>query len=412
WRVASRPLQLGRQGGRARVRRQRWRRQAGGRAGRCMSREKGRQTRGAYERGPALRCGDAREGMLACLVVDGGSGCEREPTRRWREEIQKYPANTSRAVQYSMYVVEVGELGSTRVAAPGRVYLKCELVHLTQHTAQTRGLSANPTPIAADRHSPRPHHSPAVSWQQSAAILKRALGVRVPPCRYNLPPPPGLESLETPLTAALHHSARPLACPCKSRLRKSLHPVHDSSSRAAAKCIVASRKVLIPAGHVARAACITSTVNRGSPVLGSFARPANGNDIRPTLLPPTVQCLHLAAKALRRCPSSTSPSGTRSVACACTASSSPNREPHLVRIHLAMPCTIVRRENIECATDVCAPRVSRPFCSPALSGGATDTGYRFKCAMLCFIVSYLPRHAARMLALRMSNYCFPMLAYA
>lgn len=104
-------------------------------------------------------------------------------------------------------------------------FKKCHLLHLT-HTAQT-----NPTPIAADRHS---HHSPAVSWQASAAILHTALGVRVPPLSLQpslaFPLPQGLESLETPLTAALDHSAPPMACPCKSRLRESLQPGHSVPS--------------------------------------------------------------------------------------------------------------------------------------------------------------------------------------
>lgn len=76
-----------------------------------------------------------------------------------------------------------------------------------------------------------------------------------------------------------------------------------------------------------------------------------------------------------------------------------------------MPCTIVRHEKLNVQPTSAHLACRKPLCRPAISGCATDTGYCFKCAMLCFIVSYLPRHAVDMLAHRMCNYYFPMLAY-
>lgn len=62
-----------------------------------MSREEGRHTQGAYERGPAARCGDVRDGMLGCLAC----WCRwrmraRAHTHEGREAIQKYPVEQQR----------------------------------------------------------------------------------------------------------------------------------------------------------------------------------------------------------------------------------------------------------------------------------------------------------------------------
>jgi hypothetical protein len=65
---------------------------------------------------------------------------------------------------------------------------------------------------------------------------------------------------------------------------------------------------------------------------------------------------------------------------------------HLLRSQ-TVPCAMAERRGIDCATNGCTLRVSRLICSPASSACATTTCYRFKCAMLCFIVSDCPRRA-------------------
>ena len=99
--------------------------------------------------------------------------------------------------------------------------------------------SANLGPLPTQRSSPLIdiHHAHAIRQPSRGKLRllssKGPCECACPPCRYNLPwssSPQGLESVETPLTAALHHSGPPMACPCKSRLRESLQPGHSVPS--------------------------------------------------------------------------------------------------------------------------------------------------------------------------------------
>jgi hypothetical protein len=214
---------------------------------------------------------------------------------------------------------------------------------------------------------------------QVPSVLREPNFVDCPPISRPPPPPPW---------CGHGRPAAPKACLGHEGTCSRAATTHTQQTDAR---MIALREVLISSGP--RRSCIQShqrpEIQAGS--MGSFASPPS-NDVDPLRfllqLSPApyafavVQQLIPLRYTRRRgtCMRGLLQSQTRCLS------------HHLLRSQ-TVPCAMAERRGIDCATNGCTLRVSRLICSPASSACATTTCYRFKCAMLCFIVSDCPRRA-------------------